>query len=98
MTAATNLAPTTTTPASGSDITVAAGASVTVGLYVAAGSVPPQTKATIAIKTGGANLPVASLGFGSNNSMILEGPGTYVATLDTVDSSGVAVGIFTDAG
>lgn len=98
MAAVVNLAPTTTTPASGADITVAAGARVTVGLYVAAGSVPSQAKATIAVKTGGANLPVRQLGTGGHFSTILEGPGTYVATLDTVDSSGVAVGIFTDAG
>lgn len=98
MAAAANVAPTTTTPASGADIVVAAGARVTVGLYVASGSVPSQAKATIAIKTGGANLPVTQLGTGGPSATILEGPGTYVATLDTVDSSGVAVGIFTDAG
>jgi TPP-dependent indolepyruvate ferredoxin oxidoreductase alpha subunit len=97
MAAATNLAPTTTTPASGSDIVVAAGARVTVGLYVAAGSIPSQARATVAIKTPGANLPVASLGE-TQNTTVLDGPGTFVVTLDTVSGGSTAVGVFTDAG
>ncbi len=97
MAAAANLAPTTTTPSSGSDIVVAAGARVTVGLYVASGSVPQTARATIAIKSGGANVPVATIGE-SINTTVLDGPGTFVATLETLGGSPTATGIFTDAG
>lgn len=74
------------------DIVIASGSSVTVGLFVASGGVPPQDYATVMQDTPGGDNVVTNLS-GARPSTVLAGPGTF-RVLKPVTS--VAVGVFTE--
>lgn len=74
------------------DVAIASGSSVTVGLFVASGGVPPQDYATIMQDTPGGDNVVANLS-GAKPSAVLSGPGTF-RVVKPVTS--VAVGVFTE--
>lgn len=80
-----------TTAASSSDIVVAAGATVSIGMFVASGSLPAQPLGVFQ-KTPGGNIRVASLS-SSRPSIAINAPGTYVVSRDT-NTGGVSVGAF----
>lgn len=78
-----------------SDIVIAAGASVLVGIYSAeAGSIPGHVSFRITQKTPGADNSVATLG-NHQRSVMLSGPGTYRVARPAY--TGTAFGVFTEA-
>lgn len=83
-----------TSAATSSEIVVAAGATVTVGMFVASGSLPGQPLAVMQ-KTPGGTIRVASL-TPSRPSIAISAPGTYVVTRDN-NTGGVSVGAFLES-
>lgn len=67
------------TRATSTDITVASGSSVTVGLFVASGAVQPGSRAVIYIDTPGADNKEAELDHVKKQTVIT-GPGTFRVT------------------
>lgn len=80
-----------TSAATSTDILVAAGASVTVGLFSAA-AIPPEVRLQILIDTPSADDVVGVL-TGAEPVMVLSGPGTYRVSRPLI---GVSVGVFTE--
>lgn len=79
-----------TTLASSADTIITTSTVVTVGLFVASGSIPVATSAQIYIKTPGANTLIGTLN-ATTPVLQVQGPGTIVvARLATP----VAVGVF----
>jgi hypothetical protein len=64
--------------AASSTIVVAAGAKVTVGLFVAAGAVPSNCSFNVAQKTPGADIPLPISLSASSPRLVLDAPGSYV--------------------
>lgn len=69
------LAPAATT-ANSSDVVVAAGAVVTIGLYVASGDIPQMASLDVLQKTPGGDVPIWRLDR-AGPSQVISGPGTY---------------------
>lgn len=82
------------TAATSTDIVVADGESVKVGLFVAAGRVPTGVQCTIVEDTPGADNPVGLLG--AALSVVIAGPGTYRVLRPAIGHIGVNVGVFTE--
>lgn len=85
-----------TTAATSSDITVAAGSTVTVGLFssaVAASNLPIGAKFNIRMDTPGDDVVVGTLD-NVNRTRLLVGPGTY--RVSRVAYSGAAYGVFVE--
>lgn len=74
------------------DITIASGSSVTVGLFASSGGVPPQDYATVMQDTPGGDNVLCNL-TGVRPSVVLSGPGTF-RVVKPVTS--VAVGVFSE--
>lgn len=91
-----------TTVASSADVVVAAGEAVTIGLYVAAGTVPSNANFTLFQKTPGADVHLADLA--PRESVVISGAGTYyVKRLQGGTNEGdaatqIAVGVFKEQG
>lgn len=84
-----------TTTATSSDIIIAPGGSaVTVGLYVASGSLPGIVNLSLFMATPGAELEIAVLSK-ENPTWVLTGPGTYRVKRNSL--SGVGVGVFAES-
>lgn len=64
------------TRATSSDITVASGSSVTVGMFVASGTVQPNMRAVVWIDTPGADNKEVELTH-RNKQTVISGPGTF---------------------
>lgn len=75
-----------------SDVVVAAGASVTIGLFVASGGLPPQDFALVYQDTPGGDNPLCEL-TGTKPTTVLSGPGTFRVVKG---ATSVAVGVFTE--
>lgn len=93
MAASSVLAP-GTAPGNSTDVVVAGGATVSIGLYKASGELKSGLSFHIAIKTPGAPLRFATLD-NANPLRVISGPGTFVVS--RVESAGDSVGVFTDA-
>lgn len=83
------------TAAQSSDIVVAAGASVTVGLF-AASDINMRVRCPIHIK-GPTGSRVIGYLTGRDTSTVLSSPGTYFVTRPSITALGLNVGVFTDA-
>ena len=82
-----------TTAATSSDIVVAAGASVTVGLFTAdAGGIPGNTSAQVYIDTPGSDRIIETLS-GNRPTAVISGPGTFRVKRGVAV---VSVGVFTE--
>ena len=82
-----------TTAATSTDVVVAAGGSVTIGLFVATGVFNISGSiATIFIDSPGADVPVASLSTDSPTTVIA-GPGTFRVVRSAVSQ---AIGIYSE--
>lgn len=80
------------TAATSSDIVVAAGATVTVGLFSAV-KVPAYIRCAVHIDGPTGSQVIGALS-GNNVTLTLSGPGTFFVTRPAV---GVSVGVFTEA-
>jgi len=79
------------TEAESTEIAVAAGASITVGIFAAAGPIPATAVGTVKQSTPGAKNPIVQL-TNYKPSEVLVGPGTY--TVKRRAHEGAAVGVF----
>lgn len=87
--AQTTLIPTGTTLASSADTNIAIATVVTVGIFVASGSIPISSSAQIYIKTPGANTLIGTLN-ATTPVLQIQGPGTIIVTrLATPVATGV---------
>lgn len=82
--------------ATSTPVTVAAGEVKTVGLYVAAGDVPADVMAYVAMRTPGAPVRFDRLTSGVPG-VALVSPGDYDVYIDSVGRAGVNVGAFVSA-
>lgn len=82
-----------TTIATSSDVVVAAGSVVTIGLFVASGDLPVGCSAIVLIDTPGADLRYAPLDK-SNPLTVVSGPCT--ARVTRQEAGGTAVGVFSE--
>ena len=82
-----------TTEATSTDITVAAGESVTVGIFAAGGRLPSRVAFTVKQDTPGGDNVVARL-TNVERATVLAGPGTY--RVHRPAYSGTAFGVFTE--
>lgn len=80
------------TAATSSDVVVAAGASVTIGLYVASGPFPTDARAAIFIDTPGADSRIAALD-NDNRTRVIGGPCTARVVRE---QSGTAYGVYSE--
>ena len=83
-----------TSAANSSDIVVAAGATVTVGMFVASGNLPAQPLYLFQ-KTPGGSVRVAQLS-ATRPSIAISAPGTYFVARDT-NTGGLSVGAFLES-
>lgn len=83
------------TAATSSDVAVAAGSVVSVGLFCS-GTLPRGRLATLMMDTPGADTPVAELS-AAYPVHVLSGPGTYRVVRDNIAHRGVDVGVFTES-
>lgn len=81
-----------TTAATSSDFTVAAGASVTVGLYVDSGQFPVDAKAVLYINSPGADVREANMD-NDNRTTVIGGPCTASVSRE---QCGTAFGVYTE--
>lgn len=77
-------------------VTVAAGETKTVGLYVASGDIPVDVMAYVAMRTPGAPVKFDRLGT-SNPAVALISPGDYDVYIDSVGKAGTQIGAFVAA-
>ena len=84
-----------TSAASSSNIVVAAGSRVTVGAFVATGSLPIGVELNVVIDTPGADESIGKLTY-SSPAFLLNGPGTFRVVRQNISGFGVAVGAFTE--
>lgn len=85
-----------TSATNSSDITVAAGSAVTVGAFVASGSLPQDFEFRILQDTpGSGDNAIGKLTF-SQPSVVLNGPGTFRVYRAFVGNAGTSVGVFTE--
>lgn len=82
------------TAAQSSDITVAVGAQVTVGLF-ASSDVPLPVRCSVWLK-GPSGAQFISALTGVNTSTVLSGPGTFFVRRPVISDYGVNVGVFTE--
>lgn len=85
------------TAGTSTDITVADGSSVKVGLFAATGTgpIPAKVLATVYEDTPGDDNPIAQLS-GANPTVVLTGPGTYRVSRPSIAHLGVDVGVYTE--
>lgn len=83
------------TAATSSDIVVAAGSQVTVGLFSSAGAIPPGFECQIVADTPGADAYVGRLSNGCRNT-VLSGPGTFRVIRPSLTAIGVNIGVYTE--
>lgn len=95
MAQSTILAPTATTPSTSSVVTVAAGSSAKIGLYVASGELPNGVAADIVFGTPGGDVVVGQLSK-SESCMIVPGPASNVR-VTLKNTRGQSVGAYSDA-
>lgn len=76
------------------DVVVAAGATVTIGLF-ATGAVPAGVQVSVRRDTPGDDGRAAVLN-STNEAVILQGPGTYRAVRPDVSGYGTAIGVYTE--
>lgn len=92
--------PTTNTTGMGegtsTDVVVASGATATIGLFVASGSVPAGVYLTVKQDTPGGDNTLAGLGR-EQMSVVIAAPGTYRVTRPNIADKGVAVGVFSES-
>jgi len=82
-----------TTQASSTDVVVASGDLVTIGLFAEADAVPSGVQLGIAIDTPGKDIVIANLS-ASSPVVLVQGPGTFRALRGDINKYGVAVGAF----
>lgn len=83
-----------TTAATSTDVAVAAGASVTVGIFTASASgIPGNTGVTVYIDTPGNDVVAAEL-TGNKPTAVISGPGTFRAVRGVV---GTSLGVYTES-
>ena len=85
-----------TSAANSTDVTVAAGAVVSLGIFVASGDVPREALAEVLMDTPGADVVVAEL-TREHPVTAVSGPGTFRVARRTVGREGTAVGVFSEA-
>ena len=83
-----------TTSATSSDVTVAAGAQVTIGIF-ATGTIPAGVQVSVSIDTPGDDSNATVLNNITPNAVI-SGPGTFRAGRPDISAYGVSVGVFTE--
>lgn len=83
------------TAATSSDIVVAAGSVVTVGLFSTSGSIPPGFECLIDQDSPGGDIYVGKLSH-SCRQTVLSGPGTFRVRRPLITSIGVNIGVFTE--
>lgn len=83
------------TAATSSDIVVAAGSVVTVGLFSTSGSIPPGFECTIDADTPGGSVYVGRLSHSCRNT-VLSGPGTFRVRRPNISDVGVNIGVYTE--
>lgn len=83
------------TAATSSDVTVAAGSVLTIGLFTSSGPVPSGVEIDVRIDTPGADNFVAKLTH-ANQATVLTGPGTFRAYRRNIAAYGVNVGVYTE--
>jgi len=84
-----------TTPATSSDVVVAAGGVATIGLF-ASGTIPSGVQVSVRIDSPGDDQPAAVLNLW-NPVTVLAGPGTFRAVRPDISSYGVSVGVYTES-
>jgi len=82
-----------TTEATSTDITIAAGEAVTVGIFAAGGRLPASVAFTVKQDTPGGDNVVARL-TNVERATVLAGPGTYRVSRPAYE--GTAFGVFTE--
>ena len=83
-----------TSAATSTDVTIAAGAQKTVGVF-ATGGIPPSIELFVRMATPGGDNQVARLS-SANQTTMLVGPGTYRVARKDISATGVAVGVYLD--
>lgn len=83
------------TAAASSNIVVAAGSVVTVGLFSTSGSIPPGFECRIDADTPGGDVFVGKLSSACRTT-VLSGPGTFRVRRPLITSIGVNIGVFTE--
>lgn len=83
-----------TTAAASTDIVVAAGALVTVGIFAAATVLEKGQRAIVYLDTPGADVQVAELNM-DKPSTVISGPGTFRVRRPAL--TGTGIGVFTEA-
>ena len=77
-------------------VPVAAGAVVSLGIFVASGELPRGAWFDVLMDTPGADLDVSTLTY-ENPVTTVSGPGTFRVARRTVGREGTAVGVFSEA-
>lgn len=83
------------TAATSSDVTVAAGAMLTIGIFTSSGPVPSGVEIDVRIDTPGEDNFVAKL-TQANQVTVINGPGTFRAYRRNIAAYGVNVGVYTE--
>ena len=84
-----------TSATNSSDTTVATGAVVTVGMFVASGLIPAECEMDVLVDTPGADL-VAAVLTRANPVTVMSGPCTFRVYRRNVGRDGTSVGVFTE--
>lgn len=83
------------TAATSSDVVVAAGSSVTVGMFTVSGVLPAFVGMSIMLDTPGGDLLVGVLDL-ARPAVVLDGPGTYRVVRGDITAQGVDVGVYSE--
>lgn len=83
------------TAATSTDVVVAAGSTVTIGIFTSSGPVPAGVEIDVRIDTPGADNFAAKLTH-ANQVTVISGPGTFRAYRRNIAAYGVNVGVYTE--
>lgn len=84
-----------TTSATSSDIVVAAGATVSVGIFATSATIPDGVQIALRIDSPGDDQRAGVLNM-LNPVQVISGPGTFRAVRPDISAYGVSVGVYTE--